>query len=282
MNSFSTMWVGSELGPYEKLSLQSAISTGKKVTLYSYEKLDGIPDGVIQIDASSIMPRTPSVERILELRKFSGFANIFRYQLLSQKPTVWFDLDIVFLTNHFPSSSYIFAYENSDWINSAVLAYPHNSELANLMIKEATIEEVCNGLRGATGPRLLTKSVNALALQEHILQSDSFYPIHWSEPWKFFHPRLFDTVTQSSTNSYAVHLWNDVLNFSGLNMKTQKPAIGSFMENLFLTYNCEMPDLPPLPVSEIDRWNKSLLIPRSKTLRILSVLDFRKYSKLVD
>ncbi len=266
MNSFSTLWVGNSLGHYEKLSLKSAIETGKNVTLYSYEELADIPHGVMHSDASLILPRTSAVEKMIKMRKFSGMANIFRYQMLRQESTIWFDLDVVFLKNEFPVSPYIFAYEDLQYINNAVLSYPQNSELSNLMVTRATIDEVCTGLRGSTGPKLLSKSITDLALEGYALPSESFYPVHWSEPWKFFHPGFFDIVSRSSRNSYAIHLWNDNLKFSGLNMKAQRPPTRSFMEHLFLTYNCEMPILHPLPVSEFDLWKESMSNSRSGIL----------------
>lgn len=258
MNSFSTFWVGNTLGHYEKMSLKSALVTGKEVTLYTYEDLDDIPDGVTQIDASLIMPRTPAVEKMIEMRKFSGMSNIFRYKMLRQKITTWFDLDVIFLKEDFPVSPYIFAYEDSKFINGAVLSYPQNSELSNLLITKATIDEVCSRPHGSTGPKLLSKSVTDLALEGYALPSKSFYPIHWSEPWKFFHSSFFDVVTKVSTDSFAVHLWNDLLKISDSSLKTQRPPRGSYMEHLFSVFDCEMPNLPPLPKSEFDRWRKTL------------------------
>jgi hypothetical protein len=265
VESFSTLWVGGDIGYYEKLSLQSALASGKRVTLYSYEELKSVPEGILLSDASLILPKTHEVERIIEAKLFSGLANIFRYQLLQQMPTAWFDTDIVFLKREFPVSPYLFAYQDSKVINNAILSFPQGSDLGRIMTKQATTKRVLSRPRGTTGPRLLTKSVEALSLENYALPESSFYPLHYSEVWKLFDPGSLDILLNLTTDSYAIHLWNEMLKFTGYDLKLHRPPYGSYMEHLFLTFNCEMPELPPWPIPKYERWKDILSGPKENS-----------------
>lgn len=88
------LWIG-ELGPIQKLSMSSFLKQGHKYILWTYNKLKGVPKGVIVKDANEIL------DKKYIFRHWSGnlatFADIFRYKLLHERGGWWVDLDLVSL-----------------------------------------------------------------------------------------------------------------------------------------------------------------------------------------
>jgi hypothetical protein len=52
----NTLWVGERLGYMERACLTSALAVGHRVTLYAYNRVLGLPDGVELFDARDILP----------------------------------------------------------------------------------------------------------------------------------------------------------------------------------------------------------------------------------
>jgi hypothetical protein len=50
-----TLWIGGSLSWMEQLCLKSFVDQGQKITLFSYETIPNVPQGVIQRDGRDIL-----------------------------------------------------------------------------------------------------------------------------------------------------------------------------------------------------------------------------------
>jgi hypothetical protein len=119
-----TLWIGKELSWIEQLCLSSWLAHGHDVTLWIYDPVEGVPDGVKIDNAEKVLRRTSTKPQ----RTNNMVANRFRYLLLrSREGIVWFDADMLLLQPLDDASPYLFLRETSDLINSAVMRLPSDS-----------------------------------------------------------------------------------------------------------------------------------------------------------
>src|SRR5262249_6951691 len=87
---FQTLWIGPRLSALERLSLTSFLHHGHDVHLYTYESVEGVPDGVRSFDAREIL----SEDRIFRHGRGAGrdvvgslgaFSDLFRFKLLRER-----------------------------------------------------------------------------------------------------------------------------------------------------------------------------------------------------
>ncbi|MBT8459077.1 MAG: class I SAM-dependent methyltransferase, partial [Boseongicola sp.] len=86
----ASLWIGGALGWIENVCLRSFLEVGQKVTLFCYEKVANVPEGVIVRDAREIW--TPH-RRLLRQTGASYLADIFRIHLMSNTDLIWVDCD---------------------------------------------------------------------------------------------------------------------------------------------------------------------------------------------
>jgi hypothetical protein len=93
------LWVQGQLSRLERLSASSFVSQGYEVKLWTYDPELRAPDGVLISDARTILHEN----RIFRYQNgsFAGFANLFRYTVLSMYGGMWSDLDVIcFVPEH--------------------------------------------------------------------------------------------------------------------------------------------------------------------------------------
>src|SRR4051812_1086919 len=88
-------WMGRALSQIELASMLSVQRAGHQITLYSYEKPRGLPNGVEWADASEILPREEFV--FYGNTNPSLGSNLFRYKLLAAERGLWLDTDVLLL-----------------------------------------------------------------------------------------------------------------------------------------------------------------------------------------
>ncbi|WP_375261996.1 class I SAM-dependent methyltransferase [Palleronia sp.] len=87
-----SLWIGPELTWLEQLCLQSFVDAGHAVTLFTYEHVAGVPDGVRVAPAAEIMPG----DKILRHARTGSpayHADIFRLRLMHETDLIWADAD---------------------------------------------------------------------------------------------------------------------------------------------------------------------------------------------
>jgi hypothetical protein len=213
-------------GPLDRLRLtclRSQATIGHKVTVYSFEPLAGLPDGVGNAEAEAILPHAfaerlrPSgpggVWRDWTTLQFSDF---FRMRLMARSAGLWLDADVLLLKpiEIDPAKPY-FAWERPRQLGNSVLYLPAGDPIvaafASLMRQDELTPDwlalrhrltfALRKLRGGSnrvsdirvaifGPAALTALARRAGELRHALPKKSFYAVH-AEPKRFFEPSDF-------------------------------------------------------------------------------------------
>jgi len=210
----------------------SFLRNGHRVHLYVYDEPEGVPEGVEVRDAVQILPRS---QLFFHRRNQSvaHFSDWFRYRLLFERGGLWSDTDMVCLKPFDYASPIVFAWQDEENLNNAVLGLPARDPLAewlanscerpnrilpydDLGMRLAKLKRRFKGQGresvrwGDTGPYGLTRAARHLGYTEHALPQWHFYPVRFEE-----HQLLFESpgpgVDLSFNGSRAVHLWNQLI-----------------------------------------------------------------------
>jgi len=209
------------------------VAAGHKVTVYSFEPLARLPEGVGNAEAEAILPHTfaerlrptgpDGVWRDWTTLQFSDF---FRMRLMTRKPTenaagntgLWLDADVLLLKaiEIDPAKPY-FAWERPRQLGNSVLYLPSDDPIVAAFVSLMQQDELTpdwlslrhrltfmlHKLRGSTrvsdvrlaifGPAALTALARRAGELSHALPKKSFYTVH-AEPKLFFAPRDFSAL----------------------------------------------------------------------------------------
>ena len=218
-----TFWHG-RLDGLRLTCLRSQVAAGHKVTVYSFDPLPGLPDGVGNAEAEAILPhsfserlRPPQPDGSWRDWTILQFSDFFRMRLMAEKAGLWLDADVLLLKpiEIDPARPY-FAWERPRQLGNSVLYLPANDPIVQAFHDLMEQEESDAGLAGAassphasccascdTGravcPISASRStarprITALARRagelHHALPKQSFYAVH-AEPKPFFEPAIF-------------------------------------------------------------------------------------------
>lgn len=224
-------WHGPALSRMEQLSLASFVANGHDTRLHVYQEPSGVPAGVEVVDAASTLPES-SVFRYPN-GSLAGFANWFRYSVLFEQGGIWADTDVVCLRPFdFPRSE-VFAWQDEELVNVAVLGLPEGDPLAawmarccespNRILPYDDIRTIRAKLGrrflegnvrgnikwGENGPKGFTRALRHFGRIDQALSPTVFYPVHYRE-WKA--PFVAGTPELSARieHSHAIHLWNEM------------------------------------------------------------------------
>jgi hypothetical protein len=216
-------------GPLDRLRqtcLRSQRAAGHKVTVYSFDTIAGLPEGVGSADAERILRRA-FAERLRPstadgswhdwtLLQFSDF---FRMRLQAERAGLWLDADVLLLrpVEIDPAKPY-FAWERPRQLGNSVLYLPPDDPIVaafeKLMRQEEltpnwlamrhrlkfALQRLCGGadrlceIRVAIfGPPSLTALATRSGELHHALPRKSFYAVH-AAPKRFFEPSNFSAL----------------------------------------------------------------------------------------
>jgi hypothetical protein len=224
----ATFWHG-PLDALRRLCLRSQVRAGHKVTVYSFEPLAQLPDGVGNAEAEAILPHTfaerlrptgpDGIWRDWTTLQFSDF---FRMRLMAMNTaddvSLWLDADVLLLKRIEidPAKPY-FAWERPRQLGNSVLYLAANDPIVTAF--EALIAQdeltpdwlslrhrlifMAHRLRGSHrvsdvrlslfGPAALTALARRAGELSYALPKKSFYAVH-AEPKLFFEPRDFSAL----------------------------------------------------------------------------------------
>src|SRR5260370_29200644 len=219
-----TFWHG-PLDALRLTCLRSQVAVGHKVTVYSFEPLGQLPDGVGNAEARAILPRSfaeklrptgpDGVWRDLTTLQFSDF---FRMRLMAQSAGLWLDGDVLLLKPvEIDPGKPFFAWERPRQLGNSVLYLPSGDPIvaafASLMRQDELTPDwlalrhrltfalrKLRGLRRLSdirvaiyGPAALTALARRAGELHHALPRKSFYAVH-AEPKRFFEPSNFSAL----------------------------------------------------------------------------------------
>ena len=252
-----TFWYGPQLDCLERACLRSMSAQGHAVTLFVNGKVRGVPSDVEVRDTREIMETSPQV--LLKISPSGGssaalYSDKFRYLMIASTTLIWVDLDVFLLKPLRPVGGYLYAWENNQLINGAVLALPRHSPTLHdlvrfcdnhypvppfvspnhkfrLRMKKIIGAPVHVSLQpwGTWGPLALTWYLRLNREDRHALPSETFYPITYHDLELLMLPNqeIRDGYLQKSV---AVHLWGALLR--GLIRKKSKIPQNSFLSEL--------------------------------------------------
>ena len=126
-----TFWHG-PLDGLRLTCLRSQVAAGHKVTVYSFDPLPGLPDGVGNAEAEAILPhsfserlRPPQPDGSWRDWTILQFSDFFRMRLMAERAGLWLDADVLLLKpiEIDPAKPY-FAWERRRQLGNSVLYLP--------------------------------------------------------------------------------------------------------------------------------------------------------------
>jgi hypothetical protein len=220
-----TFWHG-PLDALRLTCLRSQVAAGHKVTVYSFDPLPGLPDGVGNAEAEAILPhafserlRPPQPDGSWRDWTVLQFSDFFRMRLMAESAGLWLDADVLLLkpVEIDPTKPY-FAWERPRQLGNSVLYLP--SDDAIVLAFEHLIEQeeltpdwlalrhrltfAIRRLRGGSnrlsdirvaiyGPAALTALARRAGELHYALPKKSFYAVH-AEPRLFFDASDFSAL----------------------------------------------------------------------------------------
>lgn len=248
-------WHGPALTRIERVCMTSFVAVGHRVNLHVYEEPAGVPAGIHVTDARRVL-----AEKELFRHPKSGsmamFADWFRYRVLFEQGGVWADTDVVCLQPLLYAQSEIYAWEDTQQINNAVLGLPAGHALAQWMAqccespnrilpydngrskRRKWRRRLLEGNRrgnvkwGEFGPAGFTAAARHLGFDAQALPAWHFYPVHYRQ-WKaVFEPNDIAIVGEAR----ALHLWNEMMRRETCFDKNGRFASDSIFEQLCRRY----------------------------------------------
>jgi len=227
-----SFWHGADISVLERLSMSSFLSFGHPFHLYTYDEVKGVPLGVEQRDAGSIIPRT---SLFTNLKGSVGiFADWFRQELLFDRGGFWVDLDVVCLRPFVFAENDVYGLESRGTVSNAVIRLSRGHGLARELADRVRFPNRLHrydGLRlsakklarrfflgndirrqgwgESAGPRGLTKALHRRGMLASAQPVDAFFPIA-HQAWKSIYHSDGAAATSAIRDSHAVHLWNEM------------------------------------------------------------------------
>ncbi len=183
----------------------------------------------------------------------AAFANEFRYRLVNSRPVIWVDTDVLCLSSTWPAGESHFGWVDDEHheCNVAVLGLPVGHPILSALIEEIESLDRADVRYGQMGPQAFTRLVRDFDLDQLALAPSAFYPVHYRDQWKMFDPSERGFIDRVTSNSLAIHLWDELLTRVRWPVFLRPPS-GSFVADALRRHGVSIPiaaevhDLEPL------------------------------------
>lgn len=234
MALFQSFWHGERLPKFVALSIKSFLDHGHDYHLYSYSELRELPAGAQLLDAGRIL----SSDRVFYYRQPNGsqgsvsaFSNLFRYDLLRRNGGWWVDTDVVCMSSDVPSTDTFWGWQDTNWICSAILKVPAGHALAEQAFHEA--EAAGKDIKwGQCGPRLVTRLVQSLGLEDLTSPPAIAYPIYHTEHLLPVTTAGYVETVRRLNGQPFLHLWHEKFRLTN-DPRIDHPEPGSFLDSVY-------------------------------------------------
>ncbi|MEH7826726.1 hypothetical protein [Gemmobacter denitrificans] len=268
-----SLWIGGNLSWMEQLCLKSFVDAGQKITLFHYQPIANVPEGVVMRDGREILD-TDNFIKYEGKDSYALFADLFRLHMMKKCPgMIWVDTDVYCWRPLDYDSDYVFGLElrevsqGSPRINNAVLGLPADSQMLNEMLEftsdqyaippflkprikaeykaladAGTPLHVSQQKWGVWGPTMVSYFARKLGLTDLALPVDAFYPVTFPERLDIIRAarRVHARITDQTT---GMHLWAS--NKRELSLRHNGvPSKGSFILELMQKHGLRAEDAP--------------------------------------
>jgi pimeloyl-ACP methyl ester carboxylesterase len=264
-----TLWIGGALSWMEILCLKSFVDAGQKITLFSYEDIPNVPEGVIRRDGREIID-TDNFMKYEKKDSFALFADLFRLHMIKACPgMIWIDTDVYCHKPMTYESDYVFGFElpDSKRVNNAILGMPADCALLKAMIAftddhyaipefiKPKLQEEYRAAKsrgepvhvsaqpwGVWGPMMVTYFVHKLGLLDKVQPMEAFYPVPFPDRTRMIRKaeKVEALFTEATT---AVHLWASNKRELGLRFNGV-PRAGSYLDKILAKHGIAPLDAP--------------------------------------
>ena len=209
------LWIGDTLSNLEATCLASFIWHGHPLHLYCYQDISNLPSGVALMDANTVLPES-DIFYYADRETVSGFANLFRYKLLSEKGGIWVDCDVICLRPFLFQQEHVFPTERPDQVSNFVLKAPANSPVLNAAYQIASEFDRETIRFGQTGPILLNFLASKFDLSRCTMHHDVFCPIPYQSYQELLSSGGMEARSELLESAYGLHLWNEMWRLGGI------------------------------------------------------------------
>lgn len=208
LDTVQSFWSG-RLSPLEQLCMKSFVKAGHPFHLYTYDKLEGVPEGVVVKNAEEVVMKSS----ILRFQNLANFSDFFRFSMLLRNGGWWVDLDVCCLKPFVFPKSYVFATQlvvqrTADEVTSCVIKAPQGCEPLMYCLNKIANTDTKKNSWSAIGPALLVEISRKFNLLSYVKKHETFCPLNYFEaPENVFGEKSNLSVFEEDT--FAIHLWNE-------------------------------------------------------------------------
>jgi hypothetical protein len=217
----------------EQLCLKSFVDQGQKITLFHYEPISNVPQGVICRDGREVID-TDDFIKYEKKNSFALFADLFRLHMIWKcHGMIWIDTDVYCQRPLDYKDDYVMGYElpDSQRVNNAVLGLPSDSpmlmtmldftadrySIASFLAKKHQTQfaeardagkpvHVSQQPWGVWGPMMVTYYVQHFELNYRVQPLDAFYPATFRER-TLFNKKIKHLDGKITDRTTAMHVW---------------------------------------------------------------------------
>ncbi|MFT9016034.1 MAG: hypothetical protein ABF990_09900 [Acetobacter sp.] len=228
---FGTFWYGGRLSALEQACANSFVSLGYDLTIFSYDPLEGVPEGVAVAHAAEIVPQDMTRQFLFAGKPHLGhFSDLFRYRMMQKKDLIWVDLDMLMLARPpHPIVGDIVVQEEQGGVNGAIL-YLSEPDLLAQLVADVTARTGRNLRWGETGPLALGKLIARNPGRVVTSAPTLFYPLEHYDIFKIFLPEYSQECREKCASACMVHLFNNIMVKMGY-WKDMAPPVGSALHD---------------------------------------------------
>ncbi|PIE09623.1 MAG: hypothetical protein CSA72_12125 [Rhodobacterales bacterium] len=253
----ASLWIGGRLSWLEQLCLKSFADAGHHTTLYSYEPIPNLPEGVHAGDAEEIFPSEPMLRHV-RTGSPAIHADMWRLHLLKKTDKIWVDADMYCRQPFAFDSPFVFGWEKPGLVCNAVLGLPKDSKTLDGLLEFFQDEyAIAPWLKpwqqeelqahkdagepvhmtaqdwGFTGPASVTYFLEKTGEIKHAQPQDAFYPISFKHRnFMILTRRKNDVFDALTDNTCGVHFWARRMKPRLEEAENNRPRRNSYMDEL--------------------------------------------------